>query len=396
MPYRTLIISLAFAFNATGQTTAPTSPEDLPDIHLVRAFPRLTFSRPIFLDHAPDGRLFVVEQKGRIRVFENRRDADQSDMFLDISERVHRGDNEEGLLGFAFHPRYGDNGHFYVYYSAEEPRRGILSRFTVSADDPNRADPDSEKVVMVVEQPYGNHNGSTVLFGPDGYLYYSLGDGGWANDPKNNGQNLSTLLGTILRIDVDREADGRPYSVPADNPFVGRDDARPEIWAYGLRNVWRMSFDRETGDLWAGDVGQNRWEEVDLIVKGGNYGWRIREGRVAFRDGESTDPLLDPIVVYPRADGLSITGGYVYRGTANPGLVGAYLFADYVTGRVWGLRLDDEGRLTQFREIHRPLGRPVFVTSFGEDADGELYVCGFDNLDGRRGAKGRVYVVREK
>jgi len=255
-------------------------------------------------------------------------------------------------------------------------------------------------VILEVDQPYGNHNGATVLFGPDGYLYISLGDGGSAFDPQDNGQNLSTLLGTILRIDVDREQDGHAYAIPPDNPFVDRPGARGEIWAYGLRNVWRMSFDRETGDLWAGDVGQNKWEEIDLITRGGNYGWRIREAAHPFKAGTPPDPMIDPVVEYPQRRGqgrsrelvgMSITGGCVYRGRSQPQLAGVYLYGDYVTGRIWALRYED-GRVTAHRQVFDGPPR-VHISSFGEDADGELYVCSFDQMDGRRGGTGRLYIL---
>lgn len=395
--------SQAEAAQAT-QPEGATASQSLPTVRLSRAFPRLRFLRPVFLTHAGDGsnRLFVVEQAGRIRVFESRPDVKAARVFLDIRSIVRgpppEGHNEEGLLALAFHPQYRKNGHLFVYYSASRPRRGVLSRFTVSADDPDQADPASEQVILQVEQPWGNHNGATVLFGPDGYVYLSLGDGGLANDPLGSGQDLSTLLGTILRIDVDHQENGRPYAIPKDNPFVNQPGARGEIWAYGLRNVWRMSFDRETGDLWAGDVGQNAWEEIDLIVKGGNYGWNIREGAHPFRSGESTGPLIDPVVEYPqrsgrRVIGLSVTGGYVYRGDRLAGLKGAYIYADYVTGRIWALRYAD-GRVAAHREIFTPRP-PVFISSFGEGPDGELYICAFDSADGRGGGTGRIYRLVE-
>ena len=442
-------------------TTTAASDESLPTVGLSRAFPRLTFTRPVYLTHAGDStnRLFVIDQRGRILVFENRSDVAQAKEFLDIRANVNSRNNEEGLLALAFHPRYADNGQFYVYYTASDPRRGVLSRFTVSADDPDLADPSSEQVILEVEQPYGNHNGATVLFGQDGYLYISLGDGGYANDPHNNGQDLSTLLGTILRIDVDQRDDDRNYAIPKDNPFVNRPEARGkiltvlfgqdgylyislgdggyandphnngqdlstllgtilridvdqrdddrnyaipkdnpfvnrpeargEIWAYGLRNVWRMSFDRQTGDLWAGDIGQNKWEEIDLIVKGGNYGWNIREGNHDFKPRESAEPLIDPVAEYPRGDGLSVTGGYVYRGDRIPQLRGAYIYTDYVSGKIWALRYRD-GEVTAHREISSGQRR-TYITSFGEGPDGELYLCAFDSLDGRGGSTGRIY-----
>ncbi|MCH8261185.1 MAG: PQQ-dependent sugar dehydrogenase [Planctomycetes bacterium] len=372
-------------------TTATAPDESLPTVRLSRAFPRLTFTRPIYLTHAGDGsdRLFVVEQRGRILVFQNRSDVTAAQEFLDIRPIVRMRHNEEGLLALAFHPKYAENGRFYVYYTASDPRRGVLSRFSVSVDDPGRADPSSEQVILEVEQPWGNHNGSTVLFGPDGYLYMSLGDGGAANDPHNNGQDLSTLLATIIRIDVDRQDPDRNYAIPKDNPFVNRPGARGEIWAYGLRNIWRMSFDRETGDLWGGDIGQGKFEEIDLIVKGGNYGWNIREGKHDFRPRESAEPLIDPVVEYGRREGLSVTGGYVYRGDRVPQLRGAYIYADYVSRKIWGLRYEG-GKVTMHREIFSGSGR-AYVTSFGEDAAGELYICAFDSPDGRGGSDGRIY-----
>jgi glucose/arabinose dehydrogenase len=391
-----VIGTLVFAVVARAQDDEST----LPSVHLKRAFGQLEFHRPVQVTHAGDNRLFVVEQNGRIQVFENSSDHGTPDVFLDIRSKVRRKDNEEGLLSLAFHPRYPANGFFYVYYSASGPRRGILSRFKVSADDPNRAEPDSERVILEVDQPYGNHNGATVLFGPDGYLYMSLGDGGSAFDPQDNGQNLSTLLGSILRIDVDREQDDHAYAIPSDNPFVDRPDARGEIWAYGLRNVWRMSFDRETGDLWAGDVGQNTWEEIDLITRGGNYGWRIREAAHPFKDGTPPDPMIDPVIEYPQRRGkgrsmelvgMSITGGYVYRGRSQPPLAGLYLYADYVTGRIWAMRYENDGVAAHRRVFDGP--PRVYISSFGEDADGELYICSFDGPDGRGGGTGRLYRV---
>ena len=381
---------------------------ELPEVDLVRAFRKLTFRRPLFLTHAGDasGRLFVGEQRGVIRVFANRPDVQLAGVFLDIQSKVRMAHNEEGLLSLAFHPQYARNGSFFIYYSASDPRRGVLSRFSVRSDDPEVADPASERVILEVEQPWGNHNGATVLFGPDGYLYLSLGDGGQAGDPLNSGQDLSTLLGSILRIDIDHQADGRAYAIPADNPFVDRPGARGEIWAYGLRNVWRMSFDRSTGDLWAGDVGQNAWEEIDLITKGGNYGWNIREAAHRFDRRRPVpgarapvDPLIDPVVEYAQRRGreiigMSVTGGYVYRGERFKDLDGVYIYADYVTGRIWGLRYA-QGRVQAHAEIYKP-SRGVYISSFGEDAAGELYVCAFDRLNGRGGGSGRIYRVVAK
>jgi glucose/arabinose dehydrogenase len=306
--------------------------------------------------------------------------------FLDIRERVQYDDreNEEGLLGLAFHPRYKENGEFFVYYSLkptrENPHVTAVSRFRVSPDDPNRALPDSEEEVIRIEHRYWNHKGGTIVFGPDGYLYIGLGDGGLRDDPHGNGQSLQTVLGKILRIDVDQKDEGRNYAIPKDNPFADRaSEARGEIWAYGIRNVWRIAFDRKTGDLWAGDVGQDLWEEIDIIRPGGNYGWNLREGKhpstptlpnVPKGTGPRPD-LIEPIWEYHHDVGKSITGGNVYRGKKVPELEGAYLYADFVTGQIWALWYDmAKQQVTANREI-LPKGLPVM--SFGEDDDGEVY-----------------------
>jgi len=336
--------------------------------------------RPIVLTHAGDGtnRIFVATQRGVIHTFANNDQARQTKVFLDITDRVIYSDkqNEEGFLGLTFHPDYKTNGGFVVYYTSKaEPQTSIISKFTVSADDPNKADPDSEVILLKIKQPYWNHNGGTVEFGPDGYLYIGLGDGGSANDPKGNGQNRNTLLGSILRIDVDHKSDGMNYAIPADNPFVNVKDVRPEIWAYGFRNVWRLAFDRKTEELWAADVGQNLWEEINIVKKGGNYGWNLREGQHAFgTEGVGPqDDLIDPIWEYDHTVGKSITGGVVYRGKAieNPKIQGAYIYADYVSGLLWALQYD--------RDQQKVLGNYALVSkkipiiSFGEDEHGEVY-----------------------
>ena len=337
--------------------------------------------RPLIITGAGDGtnRMFVASQYGAVFAFPNDPNADEMKLFLDIRKQVQYDDkeNEEGFLGLAFHPRFKQNGEFFVYYTAtatrENPHLSVISRFRVSKDDPNRADPTSEEVIMTIRQPYWNHNGGTLVFGPDGYLYIGLGDGGKGGDPHGNGQNLTTLLGSILRIDVNHQDPGLAYAIPKDNPFAGRDDARGEIWAYGIRNVWRISFDRETGDLWAGDVGQNLWEEIDVIKKGGNYGWNLREGLHPFEakgSGPSPD-LIEPIWEYHHDVGKSITGGHVYRGTKVPELAGAYLYADFVTGQIWALWYDmEKEEVTANRTI---LQRGLPLMSFGEDDAGEVY-----------------------
>jgi quinoprotein glucose dehydrogenase len=289
-------------------------------------------------------------------------------------------ENEEGLLGLAFHPGYRENGQFFVYYSTtDSPHTTVVSRFRVSSSDPDRADPASEQELLRVKHPYWNHKGGTICFGPDGCLYIAIGDGGSANDPHRNGQNLKTLLGKILRIDVDRRDAGKQYAIPKDNPFAASREALPEIYAYGLRNVWRMAFDRETGLLWAGDVGQDVWEEIDLIVAGGNYGWNLREGFHVFvpkngkahPDAGKKQGMIDPIWEYHHDIGKSITGGHVYRGSRVPELAGHYLYADYVAGKLWALKYDaGERKVVANRPI---LGNVKPVFSFGEDEMGEAY-----------------------
>ena len=368
---------------ATGATFAWACLEPAPiegGVRLERVWPRLSFERPVQLLGAGDGsgRVFVVEQEGVVHTVESGEDPAGTQVFLDISERVSRRGNEEGLIGFAFHPEFERNGEVYAHYSlAGDEATGILSRFHLDEKDPTRVDPDSEEVLLRQPQPWRNHNGGMIAFGPDGYLYLSLGDGGAANDPQGNGQDLSTWLGSILRIDVDRREGERPYAVPADNPFVdGPEGARPEIWAFGLRNVWRFAFDRETGELWAGDVGQNELEEVDLVVRGGNYGWRRFEAERMFdADTElALEPAIAPVSSYPRSEGISITGGAVYRGSRFPSLKGQYLYGDYVSGNLWRVSRGSGGEFVT--ELAARTG--TSIASFGEDDDGELFVCSFD------------------
>ena len=350
------------------------SPAPLTELAVEPAFPALSLSRMVDMAYPPDGsnRLFVVLQPGRIVSFPNDPDVDTAELFLDIRDRVNDGGEEEGLLGLAFDPQYAANGQFYVYYSASGPRRSVVSRFTAGSDG-LRADPTSERVLLEVAQPYANHNGGQIAFGPDGYLYIALGDGGSRADPQGNGQDLGTLLGSIIRIDVSTSTSA--YAIPSDNPFAGRAGARPEIWAYGLRNPWRFSFDRATGDLWTADVGQNRFEEVDIIQPGLNYGWNVMEGGHCFESSDCDRTGLEmPIAEYGREGGCSITGGYVYRGSRLPSLYGAYVYGDYCTGRIWALRHDGE-EVTEHMEI---VDSDLRIPSFGEDASGELYVLSFD------------------
>lgn len=335
--------------------------------------------RPIVLTHAGDGsnRVFVATQHGVIHVFPNDQQAKQTKVFLDIEKQVRYQDNEneEGFLGLAFHPDYKKTGEFFVFYTPKNQKLvNVVSRFKVSKDDPDKADPASEEIIFSVKRPFWNHDGGTICFGPDGYLYIAIGDGGAANDPFNNAQNLKTPLGDILRIDVNKKDPGKNYAIPPDNPFVGQKDALPEIWAYGLRNVWRMAFDRKTGQLWAGEVGQNLYEEINIIVKGGNYGWKLRESLHPFgANGVGPRPdLIEPIWEYHHDIGKSITGGHVYRGKMLPELEGHYLYGDYVSNKIWALRHDEiEKRVVANRPI-RDKGQPIL--SFGEDEAGEVYL----------------------
>lgn len=372
-------LDLALAENPVKETALP--------VKAVRAFENLIFDRPIVVTHANDAsnRVFVAEQDGIVKVFENDPEVEEAAVFLDIDKRCRyrNNQNEEGLLGFAIHPKFKDNGQVFVYYTTDtEEHTSFISRFT--AKDGKTADPDSEEVLMKIPQPFWNHNGGTIVFGPDGFLYVGLGDGGSGNDPNGNGQNLATILGSILRIDVDTKTDKLGYGIPQDNPFLNHQIsarrgrkvmARPEIFAYGLRNVWRMAFDRETGQLWASDVGQNLWEEINIIEKGGNYGWNIREATHWFRpDGRDTktDALIDPIWEYHHDLGKSITGGLVYRGKSIPALVGKYVYADYVSGRIWAVEHDGTKTVANYT-LTGPSGDPQPVMSFGDDEAGEIY-----------------------
>ncbi len=358
----------------------PSSSGDvLPGIALRPAFPNLQLERLTNLVQPDDGtnRIFITEQWGRIRVFPNEPTVEHPGMFLDIQGRSRGGANEEGLLGLAFSPDFAENGHFFVYYSAIDPRRSVLSRFTVSDNDPNLADVFSEIVILEVEQPYSNHNGGQIEFGPDGYLYVALGDGGLASDPMGNGQNTGTLLGSILRLDVSGVSPDAGYAIPLDNPFVGVSGARGEIWAYGLRNPWRFSFDSEIGLMWAADVGQNSYEEIDVVKRGGNYGWNIMEGLHCFSPSQGCDTagLEMPVAEYGRSEGCSVTGGHVYRGSDLPGLVGAYVYADFCTGRIWGISYDGETAT----EPQLLVDSDLAITSFGRGLDGSLYVLSRDD-----------------
>jgi len=402
-----LACSLDFLLSASAS-------ESLPTLEAKVAFPNLTFNRPLWMEEIPDGskRVIVVQQAGKVLVFPNQAEVSEPEVFLDITDRKPLVQNEEGLLAFAFHPKFQQNGLLYLYYSQQAPKRAVLSECRVSQTDSNKVDLTSERVLLEIERPYWNHDGGTLLFGPDGFLYLSVGDGGLANDPHLVGQSGHHLLAKILRIDVNSRTGKLPYGIPKDNPFVGKDEKgnlredpfdtqpegiRPEIWAYGLRNVWRMSFDKETGDLWAGDVGQDKWEEIDLIKKGGNYGWSVREGFHEFRNTKPQGTPIDPVIEYAHnpslatdskfpdhSVGVSVTGGYVYRGKRIPSLRGIYVYGDFAMGTVWGFRYENGNVVQHAKLIKENPGRQI--ASFAEDKDGDLYLLCFD---------GRIYSLVE-
>lgn len=366
-------VSSARAQGSTAPCNAAAPSGRLPPVQLLAIAAGLT--QPVHLAVAPDDpdRLFIVEQGGMVRIVE--KGALRAEPFLDLKKQVRSG-GERGLLSIAFHPRYRENGLFYLNYTggawqltsriSEFPRRDALS-----------AHADKERLLLEIHQPYSNHNGGQIAFGADGMLYIGMGDGGSANDPHGHGQNLATLLGSMLRIDV-TPGDTAAYRIPADNPFVKRAGARAEIWAYGLRNPWRFSFDALTGELWAGDVGQNAREEIDIVRAGLNYGWNIMEGDICTPSVNAkcdTSHLEKPVYSYGRGDGMAVTGGFVYRGRAIPELCGKYIYADYVTQRIWALTRSPNGGVDNALLTQAPDN----ISSFGVDGHNELYVLGHNS-----------------
>ena len=382
---------LLFPAHAWSQASA-----DPPKVEFTPVFGGHVFERPIYLTHAGDGseRLYVMGHLGTIHVLDGP-DDDSPELVLDIQDKVqfHENTNEEGFLGIAFHPKFQQNREVYAYYTPryqdEADRRAVISRFRAAPNRPT-IDPESEEVILSIDQPYWNHNGGTIIFGPDGMLYIGLGDGGLYGDPHGHGQNTQTLLGSILRIDVDRTDPGLKYAIPPDNPFAGNPDkGRGEIWAYGVRNIWRMSFHPVTGEMWAGDVGQNLWEEIDVVRSGGNYGWNIREGSHPYQPKKDSQvppgyppgktlkdfqdvEFVEPVWEYHHDEGKSVTGGLVYHGPHAPQLRGKYLYADYISGAIYALDANSSDDAKPNNMVLREKGLPV--ASFGEGPDGEAYI----------------------
>lgn len=367
-------------------------------VKLTRIYPQLPVEKPISLVVPPDGsgRMFLAQQRGKVLLLPKDDAATEAKVFLDFTQRgmeAKDGKFEEGLLGLAFHPKFKDNGKFYLAYSMQDMKRTVYSEMQVSKTDPNTADLSTERVLLEIPLPYWNHHCGNIAFGPDGYLYIPVGDGGGkpGGDPFRHVQNLFTLYGKVLRIDVDKTQGNRNYAIPADNPFVGKEAARAEVYAYGFRNPWGISFDA-AGNFWLADVGQQFWEEINLVTKGGNYGWSWREGKVDYADrvtaGEKipAQEWADPLHVYAHNDGISITGGFVYSGSQLPQYKGAYIYGDWGYGNVWALRHDAASKQVtsnekiveaQFDAKGKGKLRP---SAFCEDANREIVVLDWGDM----------------
>ena len=383
------VLSLALAVLAAGPGIV--TAQQPSRCQLVPAFEKITVERPIAVIIPPDGtkREFLVQQRGKVVILPKDETSAEAPVFLDLSDRKMEANEsskfEEGLDGMAFHPKFAENGKFYVYYTQQDPKRAVLSEMQVSKSDPGKADPTTERVLLEVALPWWWHHSGNLAFGPDGKLYIAIGDGGGKDgDPLRWGQNLFVMCGKVLRIDVDSKTGAREYGIPSDNPFVGKDAAHPEVWAYGFRNPWGMAFD-EAGNLWLADVGQELWEEINLVEKGGNYGWSFREGMVKYWRRTDEPPadakFVDPVFVYDHAAGISITGGIVYRGDKMPELKGAYIYGDWGFGRVWGLRWDNAAKKvtgndllieTALLDVKGKQRSNFQPTAFCEDAEREV------------------------
>lgn len=371
--FATILLVTLFAAKVSAQ-----------QVILEDAFPGVEVNSLLGMEVSDDNSSYVylVSRSAEIYRVDTEADSYEQELWLDISDRTVSG-GERGLLGLAFHPDFPENNTFYVNYTAPNPLRTVISRFTVDIDGGLQADPDSEEVLLEFNQPLNNHNGGDLAFGPDGHLYIATGDGGGGGDPENNGQDTSTLHGNILRIDVNTE---QGYNIPPDNPFFGSQEGEDEIFAWGLRNPWRISFDRETGDFWVADVGQNAWESLYIVENGKNYGWNIVEGSHCYPIGSTCDTngLEMPLFEYNHDEGdRSVTGGFVYRGSNNPALTGKYIYGDFISGRVWALNYDTEQEevLSNVELINSPRN----ISSFGEDANGEIYLLDLST--------GRVYDI---
>lgn len=355
---------------------------------LVPVFQNLEIERPVQIISPPDGsgRQFLVQQRGKILILPKDREASQAALFLDFTDRKMEAKDglfEEGLLGLAFHPKFKENGKFYVFYSQQDLKRSVISEIKVSADHADKADLSTERILLEMPQPFWNHNGGNLLFGSDGFLYIGVGDGGRRDDVTRTAQNVFSLSGKILRIDVDSKQGSREYGVPSDNPYVGKPGARDEIYALGIRNPWGISFDK-AGNFWVADVGQDIWEEVNIVEKGGNYGWSFREGARTFAVRTDAPPqdakFIDPIHEYSHAEGISITGGFVYEGKKLSKLAGSYIYGDWGSGRIWALKYDVKAgkkvanELLIKPEVDAKGKARVQPTAFCEDADGEVLV----------------------
>jgi glucose/arabinose dehydrogenase len=373
-----LVISLVGSSLVLSQIINYPEPQRVFRYEVQIAFPNLSFDHPVGICPPGDGtnRLFVIGQMGLIYVFENHRSATAAEIFLDIHNQVHLG----AFLGLAFHPNFAKNRQFYVNYLADNPLRSIISQWSVSPNNPNEADKNSQKILMEIPQLNESHAGGQLAFGPDHCLYIAVGDGSPYGDSLGNSQNRSTLQGKILRIDVDNPSQGKNYGIPPSNPFEGNTEGnKEEIYAYGFRNPWRFSYDFSTNKLWAGDVGQDRMEEIDVVEKGKNYGWNIMEGTLPYAGGNETGLEL-PIWAYGRDEGNATIGGFVYRGSKLTELAGSYVYGDYISGRIWSLNNSDASNLVNKELLKTNLN----ITSFGIDEKNELYICAQD---------GRIYQI---
>lgn len=371
--------------SSTNETQNSDSFEPL-NYELVEAYPNLTFDQPLHYTTADDAtnRVFVVERTGKIKAFENNREATEAKLFVDLTTKIDSSGQEKGLLGLAFHPEFAENGYFYVNYTTEE--NTVISRFTTDLATLSEVDLASEEILLEFPQPYPNHNGGHLAFGPDGYLYIATGDGGSSGDPQNNAQDLTKIYGKLLRIDVNTASGDENYSIPKDNPYSGNTNGyAEEVFAYGLRNPWKFSFDEKRDLLFAADVGQNAMEEINVIEKGSNYGWNIMEGTLEYKanDGVDAAAFKKPIWEYDHSLGQSITGGYTYYGEENPSLNGVYIYGDFISGKIWGLWLEEDKQVenTELQDTD------LMISSFGVDEQGELIIVDFN---------GKLYKLNEQ